>query len=216
MSWPDSFEQERRRMVSEDLRGRDITDPRVLEAMGRVPRHQFVPASRQPFAYSDFPLPIGHRQTISQPYVVALMTQALELKPGDRVLEIGTGSGYQAAVLSGLASEVYTIEIVEPLAREARDRLRKLGYNNVHTRHGDGYKGWPEHAPFDAIMITAAAPKVPEPLLDQLKVGGRMVLPVEAEVAQKLLLIRKDAGGISQEVITGVRFVPMTGAVRNR
>lgn len=203
-------------MVNEHLRGRDISDPRVLEAMRRVPRHKFVPPAQEPFAYSDFALPIGHHQTISQPYVVALMTQALELKPGDRVLEIGTGSGYQAAVLSELVREVYTIEIVEPLASQARDRLQKLGYNNVSVRHGDGYKGWPEHAPFDAIVITAAAPEVPQPLIDQLKTGGRMVLPVEAEVMQKLLLIRKHADGVIQEVITGVRFVPMTGAVRDR
>ncbi|MCF8719589.1 protein-L-isoaspartate(D-aspartate) O-methyltransferase [Nitrospina gracilis Nb-211] len=203
-------------MVNEHLRGRDISDPRVLEAMRRVPRHKFVLPSQEPFAYSDFALPIGHHQTISQPYVVALMTQALELKPGDRVLEIGTGSGYQAAVLSELVREVYTIEIVEPLANQARDRLQKLGYNNVSVRHGDGYKGWPEHAPFDAIVITAAAPEVPQPLIDQLKTGGRMVLPVEAGMAQELLLIRKRADGVIQEVMTGVRFVPMTGAVRNR
>ena len=203
-------------MVNEDLRGRDITDPRVLEAMGRVPRHKFVDPGYENLAYSDFPLPIGEGQTISQPYIVALMTEVLELKPNERVLEIGTGSGYQAAVLAELVKEVYTIEIVESLAKEARDRLHELGYNNVEVRHGDGYRGWPKHAPFDAIILTAAAPRILQPLIDQLQVGGRMVLPVEGMMFQKLLLVTKEIDGISKQTVTGVRFVPMTGDVRKK
>ncbi|CAI2717223.1 protein-L-isoaspartate(D-aspartate) O-methyltransferase [Nitrospina watsonii] len=214
-AWPQDPGQQRQRMVDEDLRGRNITDERVLTAMGRVPRHRFMDPSQARWAYSDFAQPIGHGQTISQPYVVALMTQALNLKPQERVLEIGTGSGYQAAVLAELVRTVYTIEIIEPLANEARDLLPKLGYNNVNVRHGDGYEGWPQHAPFDAILITAAAPEIPQPLIDQLRVGGRMVLPLENEAAQQLLLVRKQADGITRTIITGVRFVPMTGAVRN-
>lgn len=203
-------------MVNEDLRGRDITDPRVLEAMGRVPRHRFVDPPYERLAYSDFPLPIGEGQTISQPYIVALMTQVLELKPNERVLEIGTGSGYQAAVLAELVKQVYTIEIVEPLAREARDRLRELGYNNIEVRHGDGYRGWPEQAPFDAIILTAAAPRIPHTLIEQLRLGGRMVLPVEGKGFQELLLVKKEIDGITRQTITAVRFVPMTGGIREK
>jgi protein-L-isoaspartate(D-aspartate) O-methyltransferase len=187
-------------------------DPRVKDAMARVPRHLFVPPVLQPHAYENRPLPIGHGQTISQPYIVALMTDLL--KPGrqDRVLEIGTGSGYQAAVLAELVRSVYTIEIVEPLATEARARLARLGYRNVEVRAGDGYKGWEEHAPFDAIMVTAGADVVPPPLLRQLKPGGRMVIPVgTAGSIQSLTLIEKLADGStrSREVIP-VRFVPLT------
>jgi len=203
-------------MVNEDLRGRDITDPRVLEAMGRVPRHKFMDPGHENLAYADFPLPIGEGQTISQPYIVALMTEVLELKPNERVLEIGTGSGYQSAVLAELVKQVYTIEIVEPLARSARDRLHELGYNNVEVRHGDGYKGWSEHAPFDAIILTAAAPRIPQTLIDQLRMGGRMVLPMEGALLQKLLLVTKEIDGIHKQTVTGVRFVPMTGDVRKK
>jgi len=167
-------------------------------------------------AYADFPLPIGEGQTISQPYIVALMTEVLELKPNERVLEIGTGSGYQSAVLAELVKQVYTIEIVEPLARSARDRLHELGYNNVEVRHGDGYKGWSEHAPFDAIILTAAAPRIPQTLIDQLRMGGRMVLPMEGALLQKLLLVTKEIDGIHKQTVTGVRFVPMTGDVRKK
>lgn len=184
----------------------------VLAAMGRVPRHRFVPEAQLAHAYADRPLPIGHGQTISQPYIVALMTDLLALAPGARVLEIGTGCGYQAAVLAELAREVYTIEIVEPLAREAAARLTALGYRNVSARAGDGYRGWPEHAPFDAIIVTAAAPAVPPALIEQLKPGGRLVIPVGAQSeAQQLLVIEKSAtGATATRRILGVRFVPLT------
>lgn len=187
-------------------------DPRVKEAMARVPRHLFVPKALQPYAYDDRPLSIGHGQTISQPYIVALMTDLLEPREDDRVLEIGTGSGYQAAVLAQLVRSVYTIEIVEPLALEARKRLARLGYRNVEVRAGDGYKGWEEHAPFDAIMVTAGADEVPPPLLRQLKPGGRMVIPVgPAHSLQYLTLIEKRAdGSIRSRQVVPVRFVPFT------
>src|SRR5262245_12586230 len=172
------WERERARMVDEQLRGRDIKNPRVLDAMRAVPRHLFVPDAERREAYGDFPLPIGHEQTISQPYIVAFMTEALEVGAGDRVLEIGTGSGYQAAVLSTLAREVYTIEIVAPLAERARDTLAALGYQNVRVRTGNGYLGWPEHAPYDRIMVTAAPDAIPPALLQQLKVGGLMAMPL--------------------------------------
>lgn len=201
-------------MVDVDLRGRDIIDANVLAAMLKVERHEFVPTKLQEHAYGDFPLPIGKDQTISQPYIVALMTQSAQLKPGDRVLEIGTGSGYQAAVLAEIAQKVYTIEIVESLAHDARDRLRRLGYDHVTVRYGDGYKGWSEFAPFDAILLTAATPEIPQPLIDQLKVGGRMILPLEGMVFQSLVRITKEKDGLKREEITGVRFVPMTGEVR--
>lgn len=187
----------------------------VMAAMGRVPRHRFVPAAQLAQAYDDRPLPIGNGQTISQPFIVALMTDLLALKPGDRVLEIGTGCGYQAAVLAEIAREVYSIEIVEPLAQEAAARLTALGYRNVSARAGDGYRGWPEHAPFDAIIVTAAAPAVPPALIEQLKPGGRLVIPVGAQwEAQQLLVIDKNAAGaITTRKVLGVRFVPLT---RNR
>jgi len=187
-------------------------DPRVKEAMARVPRHLFVPKAEQPYAYEDRPLPIGHGQTISQPYIVALMTDLLRLRKEDRVLEIGTGSGYQAAVLAELAASVYTIEIVEPLALEARERLARLGYRNVEVRAADGYKGWEERAPFDAIMVTAGADEVPPPLVRQLKPGGRMVIPVgPAQSIQYLTLIEKMAdGSIRSRKVVPVRFVPFT------
>lgn len=201
-------------MVEVDLRGRDIVDPNVLAAMLKVPRHEFVTRSYKELAYADSPLPIGKAQTISQPYIVALMTQSARLQPGDRVLEIGTGSGYQAAVLSELVKEVYTIEIVEVLANDARSDLERLGYENVKVKHGDGYKGWQEFAPFDAILLTAATPEIPQPLIDQLKEGGSMVLPLEGMLFQDLVRITKIKGQLKREEITGVRFVPMTGEVR--
>ena len=211
---PIDFETERKRMVDVDLRGRDIEDPNVLAAMLNVPRHEFVTGSNKNRAYADFPLPIGKDQTISQPYIVALMTQSARLRPEDRVLEIGTGSGYQAAVLSELVKEVYTIEIIEVLANDARSDLERLGYGNVKVKHGDGYQGWKEFAPFDAILLTAAAPEIPQPLIDQLKEGGRMVLPLEGMLFQDLVRITKTKDRLRREEITGVRFVPMTGEVR--
>jgi protein-L-isoaspartate(D-aspartate) O-methyltransferase len=211
---PERSEQEmdeaRRRMVDEQLRGRDIRDARVLEAMARVERHRFVPEGARPSAYDDHPLAIGHGQTISQPYIVAFMSQALEIRPTDKVLEIGTGSGYQAAILGELAREVYTIEIVEPLAASATKTLAELGYRNVHVRAGNGYAGWPEHAPFDRIMVTAAPDAVPSALVEQLKVGGLMAIPV-GTVIQQLRILRKTEAGMETLQTLPVRFVPMTG-----
>lgn len=209
------FDSARKNMVERQLKGRDITDSRVLKVMAEVPRENFVPAYLMPLAYRDHPLPIGEGQTISQPYIVALMTQVLDIKPGDRVLEVGTGSGYQAAVLSRLAKEVYTIEIKEGLAKEARKRLKELGYGNIHVKAGDGYYGWPDEAPFDAIMITAAADSVPPLLLEQLADGGRMVLPLGGvEYYQVLTLITKKGDKVGTRYISSVRFVPMTGKIR--
>lgn len=192
--------------------GRATLHDSVMAAMAKVPRHEFVPAQERHNAYANRPLPIGLGQTISQPFIVALMTDLMEVKPGDRVLEVGTGSGYQAAVLAELGAKVHTIEIVEPLAREAAERLRRLGYRNVETRTGDGYLGWPEQAPFDAIMVTAAPRDVPQPLIDQLKPGGRLVVPVGGHaVGQALLLIEKQADGRpTRRNIMAVRFVPLT------
>jgi protein-L-isoaspartate(D-aspartate) O-methyltransferase len=192
--------------------GRTALDARVLAAIGKVPRHRFVPPAWQHQAYSNRPLPIGHDQTISQPFIVALMTDLAELRPADRVLEIGTGSGYQAAVLAELAARIYTIEIVRPLGEAADALLRELGYRNVETRIGDGYRGWPEAAPFDAILVTAAPERMPQPLVDQLAPGGRLVAPIgPAGGAQQLLVLRKDADGstLTREVLP-VRFVPLT------
>jgi protein-L-isoaspartate(D-aspartate) O-methyltransferase len=184
-----------------------------METMRRVPRHEFVPASQQPAAYLNRPLPIGHGQTISQPYIVAIMTDLLEPEKSDRILEIGTGSGYQAAVLAELVSEVYTMEIIEPLADQARQRFATLGYTNVRSLHADGYYGWPERGPFDAIVVTAAASHVPPPLIQQLKPGGRMMIPVGSRfLTQQLLLIEKRAdGSITTRQVLPVRFVPLTG-----
>ena len=203
----------RRQMVERQLRARDIRDTRVLAAMGKVPRHLFVPEAIRSLAYQDRPLPIGYEQTISQPYIVAHMTQALGVGPDARVLEVGTGSGYQAAVLAELVREVYTIEIVPELASRARQTLTSLAYANVSVREGDGYRGWVEHAPFDGIMVTAAPDHVPQPLVDQLAVGGRLVIPV-GDVFQQMTIITKTSDGIVREVTIPVLFVPMTGEGR--
>jgi len=204
-------------MVREQLVGRDVTDEAVLAAMRTVPRHEFVPEKWREFSYDDAPLPIGHRQTISQPYIVAVMTELAALSPDARVLEVGTGSGYGAAVLSRVAQHVFTIEILEPLAIRAQETLRRLGYNNVKVRHGDGYQGWPDEAPFDAIVVTAAPAKIPEPLKQQLKVGGRLVLPVgERNGRQELRVITRTRQGFRDEFVFRVRFVPMTGEAEEK
>jgi protein-L-isoaspartate(D-aspartate) O-methyltransferase len=203
-------------MVDQQIVARGVRDPAVLAAMRKVPRHEFVPEDLREAAYEDGPLPIGEGQTISQPYIVAYMTEKLELGGGERVLEVGTGSGYQAAVLGELASEVYTIEIVEKLARRAEKDLERLGYENIHVRHGDGYRGWPEKAPFDAIIVTAAPGRVPEPLVEQLAKGGRMILPVGDAYQELILITRDDEGVVRRQRLIGVRFVPMTGEVREQ
>lgn len=201
-------------MVSEQIEARGVRDPAVLRAMRKVPRHRFVPASQSASAYADRPLPIGHQQTISQPYIVAFMSELANVKAGDTVLEVGTGSGYQAAVLAEMGVQVYSIEIVEPLAKRARETLQALGYR-VTVRHGDGYAGWPEHAPFDAILVTAAPPKIPPPLREQLKVGGRLVIPV-GKYFQSLVRVTRTKDGYRREEVLPVRFVPMTGEVQKR
>ena len=207
---------ERRAMVDRQLRPRGIADPAVLDALGAVPRHVFVPSGLAASAYADTALPIGLRQTISQPYIVAYMTEAAALRPGARVLEIGTGSGYQAAVLAEVASRVYTIEIVAVLAAAARTRLAGLGYDNVEVRAGDGYRGWPEEAPFDAILVTAAPDHVPAALVEQLAPGARLVLPVGPDGAlQAMTIVTKGAGGAVTEQTFPVRFVPMTGEAQS-
>ena len=201
-------------MVEEQLKGpgRGITNERVLGAMESVPRHEFVPEAQQPNAYRDSPLPIGHGQTISQPYIVAFMTEQLDPKPGERVLEVGTGSGYQAAVLGKLVKDVYTIEIVEPLAKRAAETLERLMFTNVHVKAGDGYKGWREHAPFDAVIVTCAPDHIPAPLVEQLAEGGAMIIPVgEQWTGQELVVLRKKEGKVERQKVLPVRFVPMTG-----
>lgn len=204
--------REREEMVRRQLEGRDIDDPRVLEAMRRVPRHRFVPDELRDGSYNDRPLPIGNQQTISQPYIVALMTQLAEPEPSDRALDVGTGSGYQAAVLAELTGEVFSIEILESLAEEARERLCSLGYDNIQFRAGDGYQGWPEHAPFDLIVVAAAPDHVPQPLVDQLALGGKLVIPVGTRGGQNLLVIEKSPDGrIHRREVAPVSFVPMTG-----
>jgi protein-L-isoaspartate(D-aspartate) O-methyltransferase len=207
--------EERERMVQEQIESRGVEDPRVLAVLRAVARHEFVPDPQRAHAYEDRPLAIGEGQTISQPYIVAVMTELLELEGDEKVLEIGTGSGYQAAVLGRLAREVYTIEIVSELAGRAEANLRRLGYANVHVREGDGYRGWPEQAPFDAILVTAAPERVPQPLVDQLAVGGRLVAPV-GDVFQDLVLVTRDAEGVRQKRLIGVRFVPMTGEAQRK
>jgi len=207
------FVSARKRMVERQLQGpgRNIRNARVLAAMAAVPRHEFVPERLRAEAYGDYPLPIGHGQTISQPYIVAFMTEQLDPQPTDKILEVGTGSGYQAAVLAKLVAEVYTIEIVEPLARRAGADLKRLGYDNVKVRSGDGYQGWPEAAPFDAVIVTCAPDHVPQPLVDQLKDGGKMIVPVGELGDQYLYLLEKKGGEIRRTAVLPVRFVPMTG-----
>jgi protein-L-isoaspartate(D-aspartate) O-methyltransferase len=203
--------QARRQMVDRDLRGRDIEDRRVLEAMARVPRHRFVAKDLQYAAYADHPLPIGQGQTISQPYIVALMTQLARPGPKSRALDIGTGSGYQAAVLGELCKEVFSIEIVKPLAEEATKRLAELGYKNVTVRQGDGYRGWPKHAPFDVIIVAAAPDHVPQPLLEQLAPGGRLVIPVGRWYQELTVIEKRKDGTLRRTSVVPVAFVPMTG-----
>ncbi|MCX6927960.1 MAG: protein-L-isoaspartate(D-aspartate) O-methyltransferase [Verrucomicrobia bacterium] len=212
----DPYALARQHMVAEQLvsLGRDITNSRVLAVMGRIPRHEFVPVALRPEAYQDRPLAIGYGQTISQPYIVAFMTEQLEPKPTDRVLEIGTGSGYQAAVLAELTAQVYTIEIVDELAQRAAADLKRLGYTNVLARAGDGHKGWSDAAPFDAVIVTCAPERIPQPLIDQLKDGGRMIIPVGEAWHQELVLLRKHGGKLEQHAVLPVRFVPMTGKER--
>lgn len=213
----DEFENRRRIMVERDIKGRGIKDKTVLDVMGRLPRHLFVDDHLKNKAYEDHPLPIGEGQTISQPYVVALMTETLQLKPQDRVLEIGTGSGYQAAVLGEIVREVYTIEIRKGLADKAEKRLRDFGYKNIRVRYGDGYFGWEEFAPFDAIIITAAANHIPPPLIRQLKEHGRLIIPLGSTVYyQTLTLARKKKGELNLEQMSSVVFVPMTGEAQKK
>ena len=211
---PDPFAAARERMVREQIEARGIRDPLTLAALRKVPRHLFVPAAVVDQAYGDFPLEIGEGQTISQPYIVGFMTQALQLERGDTVLEVGTGSGYQAAVLAEIASRVYSVEILEPLAEQARARLTRLGYSAIEVRAGDGYQGWRSAAPFDAIVVTAAAPWVPEPLLAQLADGGRLVIPVGDSLPQELVVVTRRGSAFEQQRVASVQFVPMTGEVR--
>jgi protein-L-isoaspartate(D-aspartate) O-methyltransferase len=202
---------ERERMVERHIKPRGIRNPAVLDAMRSVPRHLLVPEVLRQHAYADRALPIGYEQTISQPYIVALMTELSGAKAGDKVFEVGTGSGYQAAILAALGAEVFTIEIVPELAKRAQEDLAKLGYDSVQVRAGDGYAGWPEEAPFDAILVTAAPETVPPPLLEQLKVGGRLVIPVGGRSHQELRVITRSSKGYREERVLAVRFVPMTG-----
>lgn len=204
----DNYDAMRARMVETQIRARDVQNAAVLDAMRRVPRHLFVPDDERPFAYDDRPLPIGRGQTISQPYIVAYMTEALQAEPSHKVLEIGTGSGYQAAVLAEIVKQVYSIEIVPNLADSARRSLAQAGYRNVEVRTGDGYLGWPDHAPFDRIIVTAAPPEIPQALVDQLAVGGVMVVPV-GTAYQEIVIITKTNTGVTQRRTIEVRFVPM-------
>lgn len=216
MAAEDPYASQREAMVQQHIVDRGIHDPAVLAAMNRVPRHMFVPEKIRYLSYEDHPLPIGDGQTISQPYIVALMTESLRLRGSEKVLEVGTGSGYQAAVLAEIVPEVFSIEIIPALAESAHSKLREAGYKNVHVRKGDGYRGWPEHAPFDAIIVTAAPDHVPQPLVDQLADGGRLVIPVADTYPQRLILLKKKDGKVTEELISGVMFVPMTGEAEGR
>lgn len=213
MDSDDPYTVKRWDMVERQIISRGIQNSKVIQAMLKVPRHKFVPEDLGDSAYNDSPLPIGMEQTISQPYIVALMTELLNPKDGEKILEVGTGSGYQTAVIAETGCEVYTIEILEPVAEKAKQTLRALGYENIHFKIGDGYRGWEEHAPFDAIIVTAAPDHIPQPLINQLKVKGRMIIPVGA-LYQDLLLIRKTEKGVDMKTVTPVRFVPMTGEAK--
>ncbi|WP_256461282.1 protein-L-isoaspartate(D-aspartate) O-methyltransferase [Desulforhabdus sp. TSK] len=206
-----NFQKARDRMIELQLVSRGIRDPRVLEAMGKVPRHLFVDEALQDQAYNDYPLPIGDKQTISQPYIVALMTEILELKGTEKVLEIGTGSGYQAAVLAELAERVFTVERIPTLAHRANQILKKLGYKNIVTRVADGTMGWPDEAPFNGIIVTAGAPRIPQPLIDQLAMNGRLVIPMGDHLSQELILVERVREGIRKTNLGGVRFVNLVG-----
>ncbi len=209
------YDRLRQDMVQRQIVARGVKNPLVIKAMSTVPRHLFVPESEIPYAYLDEPRTIGKGQTISQPYIVAFMTEQLQVKPGDRVLEIGTGSGYQAAVLAEIADSVFTIEIIPELAEQAERILKTLSYKNIVVKQGDGYHGWEEKAPFDVIMVTAAPPRIPPKLLEQLKAGGRMVLPI-GEYVQELVVVDKNANGVTMENVLPVRFVPMTGKIQEK
>jgi len=213
----DSLRMQEKRdwMVKAQIESRGVKDPLVLKAMRKVSRHLFVPKTYQEEAYADEPLPIGEGQTISQPYIVALMTELLGLKGGEKVLEIGTGSGYQAAILAEIAKEVYSVEIICPLAQRAESSLKELGYKNIIVKCGDGYQGWKEHSPFDGIIVTAAPDHIPQPLVDQLKIEGKLVIPV-GDLFQELILVTKTEKGIKKENIIPVRFVPMTGEAEKK
>ena len=202
---------QRNTMVEQQIAARGVSDPATLQAMRTVPRHEFLPLRLREEAYADYPLPIGHGQTISQPFIVAFMTEAIRPQPGEKILEIGAGSGYQAAILAQMGADVYTVEIVEPLAEMARQTLERLGYQKAHVKHGDGYRGWPEHAPFEAIIVTCAPDKIPHDLVAQLKEGGRMIIPVGGGMNQELVLLRKHGDKIEKQSVLPVRFVPMTG-----
>ena len=206
---------QRHSMVEKQIVARGISDPATLKAMRTVPRHEFLPMRLRSEAYMDYPLPIGHGQTVSQPYIVAFMTEAIRPQPGEKILEIGAGSGYQAAILAQMGADVYTIEIVEPLAEMARQTLERLGFKNARVMHGDGFHGWPEHAPFDAIIVTCAPDKIPPGLVAQLKDGGRMIIPVGGGMEQELVLLRKEGGEVKKQSVLPVRFVPMTGEAQN-
>jgi protein-L-isoaspartate(D-aspartate) O-methyltransferase len=206
---------QREAMVGQQIAGRGISDPATLEAMRAVPRHEFLPLRLRSEAYMDYPLPIGHGQTISQPFIVAFMTEAIRPQPGEKILEIGAGSGYQAAILAHMGADVYTIEIVEPLAKMARLTLERLGYKNARVKYGDGFHGWPGHAPFDAIIVTCAPDKIPPALVEQLRDGGRMIIPVGGGMNQELVLLRKEGDKIEKQSVLPVRFVPMTGEAQN-
>jgi protein-L-isoaspartate(D-aspartate) O-methyltransferase len=212
---PPSFIEARRQMIIKDLHGRGIDDGKVLQAMSQIARQQFVPKTLRTAAYQDHPLPIGFEQTISQPHVVALMTQLVKPKPDSRALDIGTGSGYQAAILSKLCKEVISIEILEPLAQESKKRLQMLGYKNVQVLHGDGYQGWQPRAPYDVIVVAAAPDHIPQPLVEQLAPGGRMVIPVGRSYQDLILIEKLDNSTIRQQRVTGVAFVPMTGTAQS-